>query len=156
MVGHVTHSQDPMPGKYSSKKYANIKHFLISVAAAVHACGSSSTRSPPSLTGATFTAQTLSLQRSFGRGPGAVCEKINRLNVDDKIIMRNNYENKVREPALPTRSQCGFSSSPPERPSDLVAGDERAIVQPGLTAVHTLFLREHNRWAVNSHSHVSS
>ena len=54
-------------------------------------------------------------------------------------------KNKFREPALPTRSQCRFSSSPPERPSDLVAGDERAIVQPGLTAVHTLFLREHNR-----------
>ena len=34
-------------------------------------------------------------------------------------------------------------------PGDLVAGDERALVQPALTAIHTLWLQEHNRF-VNS------
>ena len=41
----------------------------------------------------------------------------------------------VLRESLPTRRQCGFSSSPPQKSSDLVAGDERAIVQPGLAAV---------------------
>ena len=51
--------------------------------------------------------------------------------------------------ALPSRSQCGFGS--PQKadsnptPEDLTAGDGRAIVQPGLSSIHTLFLHEHNR-----------
>ena len=49
--------------------------------------------------------------------------------------------------ALPSRSQCGFASPLMGNPSpnDLTSGDIRAVVQPALLSIHTLFLQEHNR-----------
>ena len=49
--------------------------------------------------------------------------------------------------ALPSRSKCGFASPPKGNPSpnDLTSGDIRAVVQPALTSIHTLFMMEHNR-----------
>jgi peroxidase len=50
--------------------------------------------------------------------------------------------------ALPSRKQCRFASPRPvPTPDDLTSGDTRAVVQPGLTSMHTLFLHEHNRIA---------
>ena len=69
-----------------------------------------------------------------------------------RLKTQNKGEGKGKE-ALPSRGQCGFGSpqesirvpKPNPTPEDLTSGDTRAVVQPGLTAIHTLFLQEHNR-----------
>ena len=49
-------------------------------------------------------------------------------------------------PTMPTRSQTGLLNEH-VRSEDLVGGDIRAIEQPGLASLHSLFVNEHNRIA---------
>ena len=54
----------------------------------------------------------------------------------------------VGHEALPSRSMCGFASprnNGNPKQDDLTSGDTRAVEQPALTSIHTLFLYEHNR-----------
>merc|ERR1719320_13879 len=51
------------------------------------------------------------------------------------------------ETMLPTRTQCNFVTKLPKHPDELVTGDVRALIQPTLASMHTLFLAEHNKIA---------
>jgi len=106
--------------------------------------------------------QALPLTRSDGICHGEVREQFNALTAfidgsqiygsDDTLSKQlRTLENgllKVHRlgPTMPTRSQTGLLDEH-FRSEDLVGGDIRAIEQPGLASLHSLFVNEHNRIA---------
>merc|ERR1711970_1224095 len=50
-------------------------------------------------------------------------------------------------PTPPTRQDAEFESEEHQNPLDLVAGDIRALENPGLASIHSMFVAEHNRIA---------
>ena len=61
-------------------------------------------------------------------------------------LKTNNNATAAGQMHLPRRQQCRFAAGNPHpTDEDLTAGDVRAIEQPTLTAIQTLFLNEHNR-----------
>merc|ERR1719300_877170 len=106
--------------------------------------------------------QVLPLTRSDGICHGEVREQFNALTAfidgsqiygsDDTLSKQlRTLENgllKVHRlgPTMPTRSQTGLLDEH-FRSEDLVGGDIRAIEQPGLASLHSLFVNEHNRIA---------
>ena len=61
-------------------------------------------------------------------------------------LKTNNNATAAGQMHLPRRQQCRFApGNPHPTDEDLTAGDVRAIEQPALTAIQTLFLNEHNR-----------
>ena len=72
---------------------------------------------------------------------GSDVEKATKL----RTLSGGTLKTHILGPLLPTRKQAGFEFDDERHAQDLVAGDSRAIEQPVLTAMHALFLNEHNR-----------
>lgn len=90
-------------------------------------------------------AITSFIDASMVYGSDASTATMLRSNSGGRLLMQNSPSGAL----LPVNTMgIGMGAMPGQDPTTVfAAGDVRANEQPGLTAMHTLFAREHNRWA---------
>ena len=109
--------------------------------------------------------QTIPLNRSLYEEETGVREQVNAITayIDASMVYGSNEERayalrrldgsgklKVTQSEqgdLLPYNEGGHENAPASTPNFFLAGDVRANEQLGLTALHTLFVREHNHWA---------
>lgn len=112
----------------------------------------------------TGTAE-IPLNRSFGEDHDGVRQQVNEITafIDASNVYGSSEERAYALRALdgtgklktttsehgdlPPYNQSGLPNAPASSPNLFLAGDVRANEQVALTAMHTLFVREHNYWA---------
>jgi hypothetical protein len=107
-------------------------------------------------------SQTISLDRSFYNAVNGVRQQVNAITayIDASNVYGSDPSRATELRALDGTGRLktsggnllpfndhGFPNAPSPDPSLFLAGDVRSNEQVGLTAMHTLFMREHNYWA---------
>jgi hypothetical protein len=78
---------------------------------------------------------------------GSSLDRSNSLRAGYRGLLKSNNFNDEEQLTYNTRGMPNLNLLGKDRERLLVSGDNRVNVQPGLLSFHTLWAREHNRWA---------